>query len=132
MLYLDANFFIFALLDNTGKGQRAREIFRGIAGGREEAVTSPLTLDELMWVLIRGDRRQLFRTAIEGVYATPSLEILTVSSIIPMTALDMMEEYDLKPRDAFHAAIMKENRITNIVTDDADFDRVKWIDRITF
>jgi len=34
MLYLDANFFIFALLDTTEKGSRATEIHRSIAKGR--------------------------------------------------------------------------------------------------
>jgi len=130
--YLDANFFIFALLDTTKKGVAATEIHRSITNGRQRAVTSPLAIDELMWVLVRAGKRHLVRTAVEGIYATPNLDVLAVSATIPLTALDLAEKYDLKPRDAFHAAIMKENKLNQIVTDDSDFDRVEWINRTRF
>jgi len=129
MFYLDANFFIFALLDTTEKGQRAREIYRNIARGRERAVTSPLAIDEVMWVLIRAGRKHLLRVAVEGVYTTPNLDVVAFSPITPLTALNLIERYDLKPRDAFHAATMKENKLTRIVTDDEDFDKVEWVER---
>lgn len=132
MLYLDANFFIFALLDTTKKGSGATEIHRRIASGREKAVTSPLAIDELMWVLFRGGKKHLVRTVVEGIYATPNLDVLTISPTIPLTALGLTEKYDLKPRDAFHAAIMKENKLDKIVTDDSDFDRIEWIERTRF
>ena len=132
MLYLDANFFIFALLDRTEKGMKATEIHGSIAAGREKALTSALAIDELMWVLIRAGKKHLVRTAVGGVYATPNLDVLGVSATIPLTALDTIEKYDLKPRDAFHAAIMEENKLNQIVTDDSDFDRVKWIRRTKF
>lgn len=130
MLYLGANFFIFALLDTGEKGQRAAEIHRSIAQGKERAVTSPLALDELMWVLIRTSKKHLLRTAVEGVYATPNLDVVAIPTTTPLTALNLIEQYDIKPRDAFHAAIMKENELSQIVTDDEDFDRVEWIKRI--
>jgi len=60
----------------------------------------------------------------------PNVDIHEVSSIIPMVALDFIENYNLKPRDAFHMAIMKELNLTSIVSDDIDFDRVKKIKRI--
>lgn len=132
MLYLDANFFIFALLDTTRKGSAATEIHKSIATGNKKATTSPLAIDELMWVLIRAGKRHLVRTAVEGIYATPNLDVLGISPTIPLTALELAEKYDLKPRDAFHAATMKENKFTQIVTDDKDFDRIEWIERIRF
>jgi len=131
MLYLDANFFIFALLDTTEKGRRAREIHRSIANGRG-AVTSPLAIDEVMWVLIRAGKKHLLRTAVEDVYTTQNLDVVAIPPTTPLTALNLIEQYDLKPRDALHAAIMKENKLTQIVTDDKDFDRVEWIKRTQF
>lgn len=130
MLYLDANFFVFALLDTTGKGRRAREIHGSVARGQEEAVTSPLALDEVMWVLTREGKKHLLRIAVEGVYATPNLDVVAIPPTAGLTALDLMERYDLKPRDAFHAATMKDNKIVRIVTDDKDFDKVEWIRRV--
>ena len=129
MLYLDANFFIFALLDTTQKGLRAREIHRSIAKGKEKALTSPLAIDEVMWVLVKAGKRHLLRAAFEDVYTTPNLNVAAISPTTPLTALSLIEQYDLKPRDAFHAAAMKENKLTQIVTDDKDFDRVERIKR---
>ena len=132
MRYLDANFFIFALLDNTERGEKARKIYREIIDGTYQALTSSLALDEVMWVLIKNRRSHLLRIAVEGIYSTPNLEVVEVSSLIPLTALDIIEEYGLNPRDAFHVAIMKENKIKEIISDDGDFDKIDWISRVTF
>ncbi|MBS7637988.1 type II toxin-antitoxin system VapC family toxin [Candidatus Bathyarchaeota archaeon] len=106
MLYLDANFFIFALLDRTDKGVEARNILQMIVKG-ERALTSPLALDEVMWVLIKGGKKHLLRMAIEGIYSTPNLDVVEVISTAPILALDLIERYDLRPRDALHIAIMR-------------------------
>ncbi len=45
-LYLDANFFIFAVLDITETGENARKIYGKIVKKEVEAATSSLTLDE--------------------------------------------------------------------------------------
>jgi len=74
----------------------------------------------------------LLRTAIEGIYSTPNLDVVGVSSTAPLLALDFIEKYDLKPRDALHIAIIRENEVETIVSDDEDFDRIQWIKRIGF
>ncbi|MBS7626954.1 type II toxin-antitoxin system VapC family toxin, partial [Candidatus Bathyarchaeota archaeon] len=112
------------------KGQSASKIHENIVEGKVEAITSVLSLDELMWVLVKNRREELLRKAIEGIYATPNLKVNGVKSGIPILALDLLEKYDLKPRDAFHAAIMKSLGLKEIVSDDPDFDKVEWIRRI--
>ena len=131
MICLDANFFVFALLDTTAKGQAASGIQRDVVEGKVEAATSVLALDELMWVLVKNRKQGLIRTAVEGVYATPNLKVREVDSDIPILALDFLETYNLKPRDAFHAAIMRSLGLKEIVSDDPDFDRIEWIKRIS-
>ncbi len=130
MIYLDANFFAFALLDTTSKGQNASSIQEDIVNGKEDAITSSRTLDELMWVLLKNKKKELLRRAVEGVYEMPNLKVITVEPDIPLLALDFIEQYSLKPRDAFHIAIMKNSGVARVVTDDSDFDRVEWIERI--
>ncbi|MEK6973865.1 MAG: type II toxin-antitoxin system VapC family toxin [Nanoarchaeota archaeon] len=44
--------------------------------------------------------------------------------------MDFIEKYGLKPRDAFHLAIMENFNIKEIVSDDSDFDKIKGIKRI--
>lgn len=128
-MYLDANFFVFAVLDNTKKGQKARSIQEEIMNGKW-AITSVLALDEVMWVFIKNKKEHLLRKVIEDIYAMPNLEVREVSSSIPMRALEIMEQFGLKPRDAFHLSIMESFQIDTIVSDDVDFDKVKKIRRI--
>jgi len=54
----------------------------------------------------------------------------TITSTIPLVALEIIERYKPKPRNAFHIATMKEYKLKEIVTDDSDFDRIEWIKRI--
>ncbi|MEK6921303.1 MAG: type II toxin-antitoxin system VapC family toxin [Nanoarchaeota archaeon] len=130
MLYMDANFFIFAVLDTTEKGEKARKILREIVAGKRQAITSVLTLDEILWVLRRNKKEEIRRKVIEDIYAIPNLEVKAVSALIPLRALEYIEKYNLKPRDAFHCACMEEFQINIIVSDDADFDKVKNITRL--
>lgn len=130
MIYLDANFFIFALFDQTKKGLKARSIQKEIILGKIEAITSVLVIDEIMWVIRRNGKDELLRKVIEDIYAIPNLDIREVSSIVPLYAVNFIEKYKLKPRDAFHVAIMEALQIDKIVSDDSDFDKIDGIERI--
>lgn len=129
MIYLDANFFVICNFDQTIKGENARKILSKIIAGKK-AITSSLALDEVMWVIIKNKKIEALRETIEDIYATLNLTVKEVASHIPLEALDVIEKYDLKPRDAFHVAIMKNLGVTEIVSDDLDFDEVEWIKRI--
>ncbi len=124
-----ANFFVFALLDNTRRGEKARAMQERIIGG-EHAVTSSLTLDELLWVLVKNNRKGLIEDAIDDIYSMPNLTIASVSASAPKNAVKYIKGHNLKPRDAIHLAVMEELGVKDIVSDDADFDRVKGIKRI--
>ncbi|MEK6960910.1 MAG: type II toxin-antitoxin system VapC family toxin [Nanoarchaeota archaeon] len=128
-MYLDANLFVFANMDAGEIGDRARSILKDIKRGKR-AVTSVLTIDEIMWVLIKNNRRSELKSVVEDIYSIPNLDVKPVSSLIPLRAIDFIEQNGLRPRDAIHAAIMEELGIGEIVSDDADFDRIPSIKRI--
>jgi predicted nucleic acid-binding protein len=130
-MYLDANVFIFAANDSGKKGDAARALLLNIIS-ESNATTSVLTLDEVMWALRKNGRAQDIRTIIESIYAMTAIEIVGVSPSIPMRAMDFMEQNHLRPRDAFHAAIMHEHHIKVMASDDADFDKVPGIKRVKF
>ncbi len=128
MIYLDANFFV--LMNSASvKGENARRILNEIIQGKR-AVTSSLALDEVMWVFMKNKLRHELRRVIEEVYSVRNLEVKEVSSLIPLRALDFIEQHNLKPRDAFHLSLMEQLGIREIVTDDSDFDNIQGITRI--
>ncbi len=129
-VYLDANFFIICNFDQSARGEAARKIHEKILVGSMKSVTSALALDEVMWVIIKNKKSEALRETIEDIFAMQNLTVKDVFASTPLDALYYVEKYDLKPRDAFHAAIMKEAGIDEIISDDRDFDRVKGIKRI--
>jgi len=131
LIYLDANFFVMCNFDQTIKGENARKILGEISAGKE-AITSSLALDEVMWVIIKNKRIEALRETIEDIYAMLNLTVKEVSPEIPLEALDFIEKYNLKPRDAFHVAVMKKFQVNEIVSDDSDFDKVEWVKRIGY
>ena len=127
MIYLDANFLVYCQ-DSTEKGESARKLLKEIVKGRK-AITSTLAIDELMWVVYRNAGKKEIRRIVEEIYSVPNIKVEAVWQEIPLRALDFIE-FGLKPRDSFHAAVMKSLGINEIVSDDPDFDRLKWVKRI--
>lgn len=128
-MYLDANFFVFLNFTANPPGKNARTILNQIIQGKK-AITSSLALDEVMWVLIKNKLQHEIRNVIEEIYMIKNLEVKEVPASIPLRALDFMETYHLKPRDAFHASIMEHFGVSEIVSDDKDFDNIQGITRV--
>lgn len=129
-VFLDSNIFVFLSLDPEEKGKKAEALVKEIISGKIEGYTSSLVIDELMWVLLKNNKGHLLEEVISSIYKIPNCTILPVSSEAPRIALEYMKKYKLKPRDALHLAVMKENDIKNIISDDTHFDRVKEIKRL--
>jgi len=60
----------------------------------------------------------------------PNLRLLGVKKSTVFRAQELVEKYRMRPRDAIHAAVALENKITTIVSYDKDFDEMKEIKRI--
>jgi predicted nucleic acid-binding protein len=56
-----------------------------------------------------------------------NLEIVNLLVPIFVVALESMKRYRLMSNDAIHVATMKGHGITNIATNDPDFERVEWL-----
>ncbi|MDY6864889.1 MAG: PIN domain-containing protein [Halobacteriota archaeon] len=60
------------------------------------------------------------------MYQTQNLAILPVSISVPLNTINLISD-GLNPRDAFHVAIMMENRISTIISDDRDFENAEGV-----
>lgn len=133
MVYVDVNPFIYGAIEEHGdeKATQSKAVLTKIAKQKISAATSILTWDELVWVCKKNLTVALAIEIGKSFLSMPNLSFIDVSKPIAEKASALMIGYGLKPRDAIHAATAILNGEREIITDDADFDRVKELKRIS-
>jgi len=128
MLYLDANVFIYAAINTEEIGEKARTLLLKIQQGEEQGATCALTFDEVFWSI----KKRQPELASETSYALlnfPNLEIIAADRKLALSALKIINEYNLAPRDALHAATAIAAKADCIVSTDTHFDKIKELTR---
>ena len=126
--YLDSNVFINAAADDTLLGAKSREIINAVQNNKISAETSCITIDEIAWILRKTQSKELLLDNCK-MFLDSNIKFLDVNKGIINVSLEINKEFNLKPRDAIHAATMKVNDIKNLISEDNDFDKVSWIKR---
>ena len=124
VLYLDANVFVFAAVNTEELGVNARSVIRKIQLGEDIAVTSALTWDEVFWAVKKHSVELAFEVS-EAMLNLPNLEIVSADKELALSALRLMRECHIAPRDALHAATAIACGVDFLVTSDPHFSRVK-------
>jgi len=129
MLYIDSNVFIYAALNTEKIGERARALLLKVQQGEEQASSSALTFDELVWAVKK------YRTVEDAINAGevflnfPNLKLTLVNGELLASALNLIRRYRLDPRDSIHAAAAILERAEAMVSTDTHFDKIKEIRR---
>ncbi len=124
MLYLDANIFIYAAINAQELGKKARSILEKIQHGEEKAMTSVLTFDEVFWAVKKHNLDLAFE-ACEALLNFPNLEIIPADRELALSALRLIKESQLAPRDALHASTAIAKKADCLITTDPHFAKVK-------
>ncbi len=124
MLYLDANIFVYGAINTEELGDRARLLLERIQQGQEVAVTSALTFDEVFWVIKKHSMNLALETC-EAMLNFSNLEIIDATKELALSALRLIREAHLAPRDALHAATAIAEKVDYVVTTDAHFGKIK-------
>lgn len=124
MRYIDSNVFIYAAIGEGPIGEQARATLRRVL--RAGACTSALTIDEVLWVMIKQLKDR--PTACQKIRELLQLDLV----IHPVERRDMdaaLEHVEggLDPRDAIHAAVALRRDCKAIVSSDPDFSDVAGI-----
>ena len=128
MLYLDANVFIYATINTQEIGEKARALLQKIQQGEEQAATSVLTFDEVFWS-IKKRKPELASETSYALLNFPNLEIIPADRKLALSALEIINEYNLAPRDALHAATALASKANVVVSMDSHFDKIKELTR---
>ena len=130
MIYLDTNIFIYPHTGDDNKAQTCSKIIEKSITGEIEAGSSVLTWDEFHYSLIKKLDKEKATALSKDFISIPNLAIFETNLKTISKAQALIEIYNLKPRDAIHAATAILNGCDIIISDDPDFDRVKELKRI--
>lgn len=131
MVYVDTNVFVYPLIygEEIRKVKIAKKILLQISKGEVDACTSSLTWDEFVWVLKKFKGMNVAKSEGRKFLQFPNLKILSVDGVLD-GAQEIIEKYDVRPRDAIHIACALKNKEKELISDDEELDKVKEIRRI--
>ena len=123
-VYLDTNIFIYAVEDFGGIGNKLRALFARFDRGELHAVTSELTLAEVLVKPIRDGNAVARDTYTRILQSTPSLTVAPVDRAVLLEAARIRSSSAMKLPDAIHAATALLAGCTTLLTNDAGFESV--------
>lgn len=132
-LYIDSNIFIYPAVHDPNtipEAAKAKAKLLEIASGAIKGYTSALTWDEVTWVVRRlfGPKQASAQGA--SFLKLPNINLLRADAEVAFKAQSIIEEFDVKPRDAIHAASAMLNGISQILSYDKDFDVIPTLTRV--
>ena len=129
MNYFDSNIIIYAILDDTEKGEWARDVLEKVQNKEMPACTSFLTFEEVFYKVIKVLGNDDAQKNIEAFLTMPNMRFIDVNDSVIWRALELIREYKLLPRDGIHAATAFIAGADSIYSEDVDFDRIKGFKR---
>lgn len=132
MNYLDANVFIYAAIGIPvdRKVVSAKELLKKIVRGEMRAVTSFLSWDEFVWIVRKIEGSNVAKEKGREFLLMPNLKFCIVDERVIIKSQEIVERYNLHPRDAIHAASAIVYDVEGIVSDDPDFDSIRELKRM--
>ncbi|HHY33274.1 MAG TPA: type II toxin-antitoxin system VapC family toxin [Firmicutes bacterium] len=130
-VFIDTNVPMYAAGRPHPCREAARDTIRGIVSGHIDAVTDSEVLQEILY------RYFAIGEKATGLAVFDSFAAIMKDRVLPVTEADVMlarqfagsSNNNLSPRDLIHLAVMKSHSITRIITADAAFDTVEWVQR---
>ena len=127
---LDANVFVYQLEAHPRYKLITKAVFDELDSGRISAVTSTITMTELLVPAYREQDDQRV-DAFYGLLSTyPNIEWLALDLEIADMAAELRASYKLQTPDALQAATAIQGKASGFVTNDPVFGRVKQFETL--
>ena len=140
-LFKDANIFLYSAFKHPVFGNKCKDFLIRVEKGEISGYTSDFVLDEVFHKLMIAEVVKKFgitaRKVVGLIKEKPEviaelevvwseIEIIKCFTLFP-EFVEISKKYRLMATDAIHVATMKKHGITNIATNDPDFERVERI-----
>lgn len=129
MRYIDSNLFIYAVLNDDDKGEKAREYIKKIRKGNDAVFTSVLTFDEVFWIVKREKNEENALKAGRAMLEMKNLQFVEVDTSLLWDSYKLIEKHGIDPRDSIHLACALKKDADKIISEDDDFDSIDKIER---
>ncbi len=151
-MYADANMLYMFLRRQKQHQAIIRPFMKRVVQGHIKLYVSPLTTDELLYRLLLTRIKEIYGKTPQDVLRTdpvgpirrlsnelnaalrqmlrlPHVHLVSIEADDIFQMLENAQQHALMPRDALHLTVMQRLALQDIVTDDADFDRVPKLQR---
>jgi predicted nucleic acid-binding protein len=129
--FLDTNILLrFLIRDDEQKAQQALNLLLRIERGEEKAITSSLVIFETIYTLQSFYKvpRQHIKEQVLSIISLRSLHLPDKNLL--HRAFDLYVTKNISFADAYKAAYMQSEEVSNIYTWDKDFDKIDGITRL--
>lgn len=127
-LYLDTNIFVYALEGYPVFRPILTSLFEAIDRGDIQAVTSELTLAEVLVKPLLDRSREREAAYLQALRPSTSLHLAPVSQETLIAAAHLRAEHGLKLPDAIHMATAQLTHCERLLTNDSRFKTLPGID----
>jgi predicted nucleic acid-binding protein len=117
-IYLDTNIWIHLFEDMGSFRQPLTALFNAIDAGTFMAVTSELTLAEVLVKPMQNNNIDHQNLYAEALTSTDHLSVIPIERSILIQAAQIRSQSNLKLPDAIHAATAVTHRCTTLLTND--------------
>ena len=129
--FLDANIPMYMIGADDTKRERCEELVQALIVRRERLVTDAEVFQEILHRYTAIRRPEAIQPAFDALMNVVD-EVLHVDLADVQEAKAILLSYPmLSARDALHASIMKRSRIKSLLSLDAGFDQLPFIQRIS-
>lgn len=146
-VFVDSNILTYHLFNDPAYGKRCKEFIKSVENGGFEGFISPIIVSETLFNFIKANIVKNYKIkpkeVVSFLKANPKLiskidigkasDLFKIFCILSISELEVDECYKaikdnaLLTNDAFHVATLKRYGITDIATNDPDFERVEWL-----
>ena len=127
--FIDTNIFMYAIGSSHSFREPSQQLIRMIQEEKIKAIINVEILQEVLYRYHAINKAQIGYDLFEMLLQSFPV-IWSVSKEDLLEAKKIQEKYNIKIRDAIHAATMKSNGITRLISTDKEFDHVDIVIRI--
>jgi len=146
-VFVDSNILTYHLLADSVYGESSKSFIGRVETGEINGFISTLVISETVFNFIKAGIKEKHQVKVKNIVKflkknpakiseieleTPRhlfgiFRILPVTSNIIELSHNMISRYSMLPNDAIHLSTMETYGITNLASNDSDFERVPWI-----